>query len=161
MWIGLIGMLWAVLAVAHPMPESRVWIDTTPSGLRLTLQLPLNRLEYGFGQPLADLPGTVLARHSEALSRYLLRHVAVRSYGRSWQASPPQLTVVGTNASAELEAVMDLRAPDGAGRHAPRWCTTPSPTKSAPIVSRCSCAATGPAASPTSRRCCWGAEPWT
>ncbi|MHA6833692.1 HupE/UreJ family protein [Ralstonia pseudosolanacearum] len=118
-WIGLIGMLWAVLAVAHPMPESRVWIDTTPSGLKLTLQLPLNRLEYGFGQPLADLPGTVLARHSEALSRYLLRHVAVRSYGRSWQASPPQLTVVGTDASAELEAVMELRAPDDASRRAP------------------------------------------
>ncbi|AXW64589.1 hypothetical protein CJO94_23680 (plasmid) [Ralstonia solanacearum] len=115
----MLGVLWATFAMAHPMPESRVWIDTTPSGLRLTLQLPLNRLEYGFGQPLADAPGTVLARHSEMLSRYLLLHVGARSDGQGWQASRPQLTVVGTDASAELEAVMDLRAPDGAARRAP------------------------------------------
>ncbi len=113
------GVLWALSAMAHPMPESRVWIDTTPSGLRLTLQLPLNRLEYGFGQPLADFPGTVLARHSEALSRYLLQHVGASSDGRGWQAARPQLTVVGTDASAELEAVMDLRAPDDTVRRAP------------------------------------------
>ncbi len=118
-WIGVLGMLWAMSAMAHPMPESRVWIDTTPSGLRLTLQLPLNRLEYGFGQPLADFPGTVLARHGEALSRYLLQHVGARGDGQNWQASPPQLTVVGTDASAELEAVIDLHAPDGAARRAP------------------------------------------
>lgn len=118
-WIGVLGVLWAVSAMAHPMPESRVWIDTTPAGLRLTLQLPLNRLEYGFGQPLADFPGTVLARHGEALSRYLLQHVGARGDGQNWQASRPQLTVVGTDASAELEAVIDLRAPDGAARRAP------------------------------------------
>ncbi|MBT1539020.1 HupE/UreJ family protein [Ralstonia solanacearum] len=118
-WIGVLGVLWAVSAIAHPMPESRVWIDTTPSGLRLTLQLPLNRLEYGFGQPLADFPGIVLARHGEALSRYLLQHVGARGDDQNWQASRPQLTVVGTDASAELEAVIDLRAPDGAARRAP------------------------------------------
>lgn len=112
--IGLLCAFWAAFAAAHPMPESRVWIDTTPAGLRLTLQLPLNRLEYGFGQPLADISGTLLAQHGEALSRYLLQHVGARSGDTAWQAHPPQLEVVGNDASAELQAVLELRAPPGA-----------------------------------------------
>jgi len=117
--IGLLCALWAALAAAHPMPESRVWIDTTPAGLKLTLQLPLNRLEFAFGQPLADHAGTVLAQHGEGLSRYLLQHVGARSGNQGWQALRPQLEVVGSDASAELQAVLELRAPAGADKRSP------------------------------------------
>jgi hypothetical protein len=100
-------------ASAHPMPESRVWIDTTPAGMNLTVQLPLNRLEFSFGQPLAEQPAAVLARHGDALAAYLLQHVGAHSQGQSWQVLRPHLQVVGNDASAELEAVFELRAPPG------------------------------------------------
>jgi hypothetical protein len=105
--------LWALCAAAHPMPESRVWIDTTPTGLRLTLHLPLNRLEFAFGQPLADAPGEVLARHGEALARYLLLHVGARTANQGWQVLRPQLSVQGHDRDAELQAQLELRAPPG------------------------------------------------
>ncbi|MDT7838033.1 HupE/UreJ family protein [Aquabacterium sp. OR-4] len=95
------------------MPESRVWIDTRPGGLHLLLQLPLNRLEFAYGQPLIDQPATVLARHGEGLSRYLLQHVGARSGAVGWQVLRPQLRVVGSDGAAELEAEIDLRAPPG------------------------------------------------
>ena len=115
----LLCSVWATLAAAHPMPESRVWVDTTPGGLRLTLQLPLNRLEYGFGQPLADEPDTVMARHADALADYLIAHVGARSGDAAWRAMRPRLEVVGHDASAELHAVMDLQAPAGVDARTP------------------------------------------
>jgi hypothetical protein len=106
-WLGLTTAAWA-----HPMPESRVWIDTTAQGLRLTLQLPLNRLEYGFGQPLADAPDTVMPQHRQALTNYVTKHVGVMDeQGRPWTVDMHQLIVQGHDASAELEAVMDLHPP--------------------------------------------------
>jgi len=117
--IGLLCTVWAALAAAHPMPESRVWIDATPDGLKLTLQLPLNRLEYGYGQPLADYASTLLAQHADGLSRYLLQHASASSSGLAWQASPPRLEVQGNNASAELQAVLELHAPAGADPRSP------------------------------------------
>lgn len=107
-------MLWATVAAAHPMPESRVWVDTTPGGVRLSLELPLNRLEFAYGQPLADAPASVLARHGEDLARYVLRHVSAGSGGTGWKALQPRLEVVGSDGSAELHAVLDLQAPPGA-----------------------------------------------
>lgn len=117
--LGLLILGWATLtASAHPMPESRVWVDSTPTGLTLTLQLPLNRLEYAYGQPLSDTPGTVLARQGDGLARYLLLHVGARSgrdgEGAGWQALRPHLEVLGDGETAELQAVMSLQAPPGA-----------------------------------------------
>lgn len=86
------------------MPESLVWIDTTPTGLTVTAQLPLSRLGFVFG---AD----PLARDADTLSAYLLQHVGVRSNGVSWQVLRPRFAVIGTGATAELEAVFDVRAP--------------------------------------------------
>lgn len=115
----LAGLLLVLLgpapAAAHPMPESRLWIDTAPRGVVLTLQLPLNRLELAYGQPLSAAPRQVLEKHAEGLSRYLLQHVGARSGAAGWQALRPRLTVTGSDAaSGELEAVLDLRAPAGA-----------------------------------------------
>lgn len=109
----LIAVLAPLRGIAHPMPESRIWIDADPAGLRLTLQIPLNRLEFAFGQPLADAPDTVLARHGDALARYLLLHVGARSGQQGWQAMRPVLRVEGHDRSAELQATMSLRAPPG------------------------------------------------
>jgi len=117
--MGLLCIAWGGWVAAHPMPESRVWIDTTPGGLRLTVQLPLAPLESAFGQELADFSGTVLAQHGEELSRYLLLHVGARSGNIGWQTLRPQLAVQGHNASAELEAVVELRAPAGADARSP------------------------------------------
>lgn len=114
----LCAALCGTVARAHPMPESRAWLDTTAAGARLTLQLPLNRLEFAFGQPLADKPGQVLPQHADALARYLLQHVGARSAAGGWQAGwqvlRPQLQVHGDDGSAELQAVLELRAPPGA-----------------------------------------------
>ncbi|MEK8029233.1 HupE/UreJ family protein [Ideonella sp. DXS29W] len=118
-WLALCLGVWSVWAGAHPMPESQVWIDTTPGGLRLTLQLPLNRLEYGFGQPLADEPDQALPRHGDALARYLAQHVIARSGTQVWQAARPSLQVLGHDASAELHAVIELQAPPGADPRTP------------------------------------------
>ncbi|MCV2369597.1 HupE/UreJ family protein [Roseateles oligotrophus] len=95
------------------MPESRLWVDSTAQGVTLTLQLPLNRLEFAYGQPLVDSPGTVLAQQSDGLARYLLAHIGARSGQQGWQVLRPRLAVVGNDASAELEAVIELRAPAG------------------------------------------------
>lgn len=112
--LALALLAWSTLAAGHPMPESRVLIDTRPDGVVLTLQLPLNRLEFAYGEPLADTPSDVMARHGESLARYLLQHVGARSGNVGWQALKPQLTVVGQDSAAELQAVVVLRAPPGA-----------------------------------------------
>lgn len=101
-------------AQAHPMPESRAWIDTRPGGLQLTLLMPLDRLEFAVGQPLSAAPRAVLPAQREALARYVLLHVGARSSGQGWQAGVPRLAVIGTDASAELQAQVDLVAPPGA-----------------------------------------------
>jgi hypothetical protein len=112
--LALAGALAPSPARAHPMPESRVWIDTRPGGLVLTLQIPLNRLELAFRRTLAEAPGDVLALHGEALSRYLLEHVGARSGSQGWQALRPRLEVVGEAPSAELQATIEMRAPNAA-----------------------------------------------
>lgn len=112
-------LLAAPAAAAHPMPESLVWLDTTPGGMRLTAQLPLNRLEFAFGEPLSERPAEVLARHGDRLTAYLLQHVGVRGAGASWQVLRPALRVVDLNGAAELEAVFELRAGTGADARAP------------------------------------------
>lgn len=105
-------------SAAHPMPESLVWIDTTPDGMRLTAQLPLNRLEFGFGTTLTDNPSTVLLRYGDQLAAYLLQHVGARSAGGSWQVLRPTLQVVdGGGGPAELQAVFVLRAAGADRRH--------------------------------------------
>lgn len=111
--LALLALAAAGLAQAHPMPESQVWVDTQDGGVQLTLDLPLNRLEFAFGQDLAGAPAQVLPRHADALSRYLLQHVSIRSAGGRWEASAPVLAVRGSDGSAELEAVLHLRAPAG------------------------------------------------
>ena len=110
----LLAGLWSAAAQAHPMPESRMWLDTTSTGLVATLDMPLDRLEIAYGQPLAASPGTVLQQHGEGLKRYLLQHVGARSGNQGWQVLAPRLQVVGSAPSAELQASFVLRAPPGA-----------------------------------------------
>jgi hypothetical protein len=110
---------WAATVAAHPMPESVVWIDTTASGMNLTVQLPLNRLEFAFGKTLSDWPGSVVQRYGDELAAYLLQHVGVRSKGGSWQVLRPSLRVVDAGGAAELQASFDVRAPPGADPRSP------------------------------------------
>lgn len=119
--LGTLGraLLWLLAACwgtaqAHPMPESRVWIDTAPWGLVLTLQLPLDRLEIAYGKPLAAEPAAVLPRHGDDLLRYLLQHVGARSGERPWHVQAGLLEVAGQAGAAELQATLELRAPPGA-----------------------------------------------
>ena len=85
----LAGLLIGELACAHALPESMVWVDSTAEGMRLTLLMPLNRLEFAFGADLTQAPQQVLNQHSQALAAYVLRPVALRSGGQTWRASPP------------------------------------------------------------------------
>lgn len=118
--LGLLLMLAGRPAGAHPMPESQVWVDSTEAGLTLTLQLPLNRLEFAYGQPLAEQPQAVLPAHADGLARYLMQHVGARSglkgEGAGWTVLRPQLRVDGEGIGAELHAVLPLVAPAGADR---------------------------------------------
>lgn len=110
-------------AHAHPMPESQLWIDTTPAGMTLTAQLPLNRLEFAFGHDLTTQPATVLDRYADALAAYLLLHVGARSGEVGWQVLRPHLALVddgsGRRGPAELRATFELRAPAGADPRRP------------------------------------------
>ncbi|WP_229464349.1 HupE/UreJ family protein [Massilia sp. 9I] len=110
---------WNAPAAAHPMPESVVWIDTTPSGMNLTLQLPLNRLEFGFGKTLTDQPDTVLARYGDELAAYLLQHVGARSEEGGWQVLRPRLQVLNIGGFPELQASFTVQAPAGASTRRP------------------------------------------
>ncbi len=114
-WLAWVLCFWFGAAGAHPMPESLVWIDTTPTGLQITAQLPLSRLGFAFGQDALGQQ-TILAQGSAALSAYLLQHIGVRSGGASWQVLRPRLAITGSGPTAELEAVFDVRAPPGATR---------------------------------------------
>jgi hypothetical protein len=111
---------WAATVTAHPMPESVVWIDTTASGMNLTVQLPLNRLEFAFGKTLSDWPASILPRYGDALAAYLLQHVGVRSDGGGWQVLRPSLRVVDAGGAAELQATFAVRAPAGADLRSPK-----------------------------------------
>ncbi|MEI7444105.1 MAG: HupE/UreJ family protein [Burkholderiales bacterium] len=118
--LGIVPLLAATAALAHPMPESRLWIDTVPGGVELLLQLPLNRLEHAYGTPLADAPAEVLARHGDGLARYLAAHVTAGDDDARWSAAPVRLEVTGNDASAELQATLRFAAPAGADPRAPR-----------------------------------------
>ncbi len=118
-WRGLllcVGLLWAALARGHALPESQLWIDTRADGLALTLRVPLNRLQYALGQPLADDPDGVLPAQAATLSRYLLQHIGLRSGTQGWVLKAPALQVLGHDASAELQATLRAVAPAGAAR---------------------------------------------
>ncbi|SEK99884.1 HupE / UreJ protein [Roseateles sp. YR242] len=129
--LALFGLLGGASdAAAHPMPETRMWVDSMHTGVRLTLQIPLNRLEFAYGQPLAATPERVLPAQAEGLSRYLLQHIGARSRHLDsgtdgdlggelgWQVLRPTLRVIGEAPFAELEAVLELRAPPKAdARH--------------------------------------------
>ncbi|WP_332848002.1 HupE/UreJ family protein [Massilia sp. S19_KUP03_FR1] len=104
--------LWCSAAGAHPTPQSLVWIDTTPTGLQITAQLPLSRLGFVFGQDALGQQ-TILAQGGDALSGYLLQHIGVRSGGASWQVLRPRLALTGSGPAAGLEAVFEVRAPPG------------------------------------------------
>ena len=110
------GLLWAALAHAHALPESQLWLDTRADGLQLTLRVPLNRLQYALGQPLADDPDGVLPAQAATLSRYLLQHIGLRSGTQGWVLKAPALQVLGHDASAELQATLRAVAPAGAAR---------------------------------------------
>ncbi|MBY0488689.1 MAG: HupE/UreJ family protein [Gemmatimonadaceae bacterium] len=100
-------------AAAHPLPETRAWIDVMPGGVHLLLHIPLNRLEFAVGRPLADHPTQLLARDGEMLTRYLLQHVGARTANVGWLVERPVLSVLGTDRRAELVADLTLRAPVG------------------------------------------------
>jgi hypothetical protein len=100
-------------AAAHPLPETRAWMDVMPGGVHLLLHIPLTRLEFAVGRPLADHPGQVLARDGELLAQYLLQHVGARSENVGWTVERPVLGLIGTDRRAELVADLTLRAPAG------------------------------------------------
>jgi len=111
--VTLLGVIAPGFATAHPMAESRVWVDTTAQGLNLTLNLPLNQLGLAYGHTLDGEPHQVLAREREGLSRYLLAHIGARSGTQGWLALRPELSVSGQTPAAELVAQMRLVAPIG------------------------------------------------
>ena len=104
-WAGGLAMALgcASVAGAHPMPETRIWLDTRPDGLHLSLDIPLNRLEFAFGQPLADEPDQVLARHQAALAAYVRQHLGAWSGDQPWRLDAPILRVQGHDSNAELQ----------------------------------------------------------
>ena len=107
---GVALLVGAANADAHPMPESRVFIDTEANGLRLTLQLPLNRLELAFGQPLSAAPTASAAQHREALAAYLLQHVGARGDdNQGWTVMRPSLRVTSSTVASAAQAMVRAR----------------------------------------------------
>ena len=114
------------LALAHPMPSSRVLLDLQATGVAAEVQLPLGELQLALGQQLDVLtqPATLVARSGPALRAYIGAHVRATSYG----GQPWALAVSGLQVSAaeqtdtgpyqELTAHLWLRPPAGASSRA-------------------------------------------
>ena len=73
--LSMLALGMSLLAQAHPMPQSQVFVDWADSSARLELRLPMDRLEIGFGKPLVAQAVKALAQHGEALTAYLLEHI--------------------------------------------------------------------------------------
>lgn len=112
--MGLLGLLAPQVAWAHPLPETRVWIDAVPQGIRLTLDIPVNRLALAH-RPLLDTPlAQWLPTQHAALSAYLLKHVQASGPQGPWAVHVLNLHLLGADETAELQAELQLEAPAGA-----------------------------------------------
>jgi HupE / UreJ protein len=72
--------------LAHPMPNSIVFIDFNTEGVHLTLKLPLNELELAYGFDINKNPQTLIANHGVGLKNYLLNHIkATNEDNQAWK----------------------------------------------------------------------------
>jgi hypothetical protein len=90
----LFGLLMALGAQAHPMPNSVVLLDLHPTGVGAELQLPLGELQAAFGHDVALHPETLVARLGPALRAYLTQHIRpVSPDGNAWTVAVRDLSI--------------------------------------------------------------------
>lgn len=104
----LAALLGASAAQAHLTPNSEMTIDIGQSRVRMALVIPMGELGYA----------GVRGRSPEALSAWLLGHLAISSPdGRRWRATVAAIAI-SDDAAPDLRATVDLLPPPGASPRA-------------------------------------------
>ncbi|SDF58924.1 HupE/UreJ family protein [Chitinophaga filiformis] len=62
-------------AIAHPSPNSLIFLDLSPKKVMMEVQIPLTELELSFKPGIAKTPETFLASEGTQLKEYLLAHI--------------------------------------------------------------------------------------
>src|SRR5207249_2288933 len=102
-------------AFAHNAPGSAVFLDFYSDRVGAELRLPLSELEYGFRQPLATEPATVVTRFKGSLGDYIHQHLNVRAPdGRVWTFDVREMHVALGEQPIDLVVQLNLRPPAGA-----------------------------------------------
>ena len=104
----------AARARAHPMPQSAVLLDFRGRRVGAELRLPIDRLELGFGRPLAGDPRARIAALRTELARYIGARVAAAGPdGRPWCVEVTDVGVSDGAVPSEVVAHLRLVAPAG------------------------------------------------
>ena len=92
MW--LLVVMFHICAFAHPSPNTLIFLDVSPTQVRVEVQLPLPELELAFGDQLSKDPSTLIQRYGLQLKEYLLAHVrAYANKDRLWQVAVANLNM--------------------------------------------------------------------
>ena len=86
--------LWLLplLSLAHPSPNTLLFLDASPSRVRMEVQLPVPELELSFGHDISKSPETIVEKWGPQLREYLLAHIhAYVSKDRPWQINITEL----------------------------------------------------------------------
>jgi len=104
----------ATRAHAHPMPQSAVLLDFRGRTVGAELRLPLDRLEIGFGHPLAADARRRVAALRPQLTAYVAARISATSVdGRPWRVEIVDVGVSDEAQPSEVVARVRLTAPAG------------------------------------------------
>ncbi len=100
-----IALLWLMplQLLAHPSPNSLVFLDVSPSRVAMEVQLPVPELELAFGHSISNSPETLIERLGPQLQEYITAHIhAYVTKGHPWQVELTSLQMdnskyTGTN----------------------------------------------------------------
>lgn len=79
-------------SLAHPSPNTLIFLDASPGRVTLEVQLPVPELELSFGHDISKSPETIVEKWGPQLREYLLAHIhAYATKGRPWKVEITEL----------------------------------------------------------------------
>jgi hypothetical protein len=77
-----------ITAIAHPSPNSLIFLDLSPKKVMMEVQIPLTELDLSFKPGISKNPATFLVNEGAQLKEYLLAHIhAYAVKGHPWQVT--------------------------------------------------------------------------
>jgi hypothetical protein len=109
-WLGL--LLANPDARAHTTPGSSLFLDFRRDGVQAELILPLEELQFAFGQPLLSAPDQILTQYETPLRAYLAEHLRAETIsGQPWTVTVQELQTQLTTPPFGLVARVWLQPP--------------------------------------------------